>query len=263
MVFKTVHLFAIVVGMLSPVGVSLASRLPSELPQSSQAEMQISLEFPPSPNNRGEVTSSAGGGTRSTDENTTPKVCSSGETLLTALTPGESEAEITISPNPAFFFYIPETEAKEAEFVLQDEVGNLIYDKRFELPETAGIVQVSLPETVALAVDQEYEWQFIILCDPDDITQVEFVQGYIQRSELTPELQSQLETASEPLEKAELYAKERIWQDTLMTVAQLRDSYQTEWEQLLKSVGLEAIASAPITPCCSADEAETPTQPEE
>ena len=264
MMMKTLPLFGLVAGLLSPTVVSLA-HVPQESSPNLHPQMQISLEFPPAPSGEG-ARSSAGGGTRGNDDE--DKICTTGDIPLTALIPNEIDAETTVSANPDLFVFVPENTAKQGQFIMVDEDGKEVYLNTFDIPNEAGIVQVSLPETVTLEVGQTYKWQFVVLCSADNPNQVEFVEGKIKRTELSEDLKTQIEAATEPLEQAKLYAQERIWQDTLMILAKLRESHTTEWEQFLKSVGLDAvIASVPLTPCCVETEAEqeepTPTEPDE
>ncbi|MEL7036884.1 MAG: DUF928 domain-containing protein [Cyanobacteria bacterium J06592_8] len=251
MVIKAFPVLGLVAGLLSPTASSFA--LPLQTPLNSQPQMQISLEFPPSPNREG-AQSSAGGGRRGQDlEN---RVCTTGDIPLTALKPNEDEAEITVSAHPDFFIFVPENTAEEAEFVIVNEDNDEVYLKTFDLSKEAGVVQVSLPKTVMLEVGQTYKWQFVVWCSSDDPSQIEFVEGEIQRTELSEDLETQINATDDPLEQAQLFATEGIWQDTVMIVAKLRESNQAEWEQLLTSVGLDAmIASAPLKPCCIEEEA--------
>ncbi len=259
MAMKALPLFGIVAGLLSPTAMSLAN-VPLQSNPNLQPQMQISLEFPPPPTRSG-AQSSAGGGTRGNDDE--DKTCTTGEIPLTALNPQEIEAQVTISAHPDLFIFVPENTAKQGQFIMVDEQGTDVYIETFDLRNQPEIVQVSLPETIALEVGQTYDWKFVVLCSATDPNQVEFVEGKITRTELSEDLKTQIEAATEPLEQAQLYAQERIWQDTLMIVAKLRQSHTAEWEQLLKSVGLDAIiASAPLTPCCVEEEA-TPSEAEQ
>jgi hypothetical protein len=82
---------------------------------------------------------------------------------------------------------------------------------------------------------------------PDNPT----VEGRIQRIAPNPALSSQLKSLS-AVERAALYGKNGIWYDTLTSLAQQRRSQPKDstlaatWEKLLKSVGLEAIATKPL-----------------
>jgi hypothetical protein len=222
----------------------LATTVSSASPLLSESAIQMSLEFPPVPN-RQSAESSAGGGTRSGDAEVA-NACSQGETPLTALTPKETEVQKTISERPDFFLFVPQTSAQTAEFQLLDAVGNDVYVDTLELPGTSGILQISLPESVTLEEGQTYKWSMDISCDPNDPTVFESVQGQIERIALSEDLKTKIAATNEPLKQAELYAQQRIWQDTLMLMVELRESNPTEWEQLLQSVGLEAIATVPM-----------------
>ncbi|WP_413162998.1 DUF928 domain-containing protein [Capilliphycus salinus ALCB114379] len=259
MTMKALPLFGLVAGLLSPTVASVANIPPQNSPK-IQPQMQISLEFPPAPTRAG-AQDSAGGGTRGNDDGS---ICTKGEIPLTALIPNETETE-TVSPHPDLFVFVPENTAQQGQFTMVDEAGNDVYIETFDLPEKAGIVQISLPETVSLEVGQTYEWIFTLLCSTSDPNKVEFVKGKIKRTELSEDLKTKIEAAKEPLEQAKLYAQERIWQDTLMIVAQLRESHSAELQQLLESVGLNGmIASLPLTPCCVEEVEEKPSssQPE-
>jgi hypothetical protein len=60
-----------------------------------------------------------------------------------------------------------------------------------------------------------------------------------------------------PREQINLYAANGIWHDALTNLAQLRQTnpedaaLMADWESLLKSVNLEAIATEPIVQCCT------------
>ena len=238
MLIKLLQKTALVTGILSTATVSLAH------PLLSSSGLQISLEFPPPPDRPG-LESSAGGGTRSGSEGLASG-CTQGEIPLTALAPVGSEAETTVSARPDFFLYIPATTATAAEFVLIDQMGNDVYTNDLEIPNAPGILQVALPDNITLEEGETYTWQMAVICDPNNPSGDEYVEGKIERIPLSDELKTQVEATNEPLKQAELYAQQRIWQDTLMLMAQVRDSNPTAWTQLLESVGLEAIASVPV-----------------
>lgn len=239
MVMKSLSILSLATAILAPVGVSLASVSPSANP-SFNPPVQISLEFPPAPN-RGKPESTAGGGTRG-------GTCMVGKTKLMALVPDKKTS--TVSASPTFYVYIPETQVKKGDFVLVDKEGNDVYATTIELPTQPSIVQIDLPRTIALGVNQEYTWQFSITCIVNDkgIEQevANYVEVKINRTELDPTLQTKIEQTKDPLEKAKLYASQQIWQDTLMIMAQLRASKQAEWSQLLTSVGLGDLATVPF-----------------
>lgn len=242
---KSISISSILASLFSTAAASFAV-VPVQLPSQSNWESKIAMEWPEVPN-RGGPESTAGGGTRGEIAS-----CSQGETPLTALMPTRNNIGKTAAAKPTFFVYVPKTTAAKAEFLVVDSEGNDVYEKTFELHNTTGIVKLNLPKTAPdLEIGKEYEWQFAIVCDPEDREADEFIQGEIERAELSQELKTKIDRA-EPLDRAKLYAGERIWNDTLAILAELRSSNEKEWKELLKSVGLEAIASAPLTSCCTA-----------
>lgn len=239
---------AICVGLLCPTAASLAA-VPPELPAQSSSEMSIALSFPPPPETQGAPMSTAAGGTRGEGGN----ICLKGG-RATALMPtwNDGEKTLTTAANPTFFVYVPETNGKSAEFIVVDDNWQVVHEKIIQLPSGSGVVQVKLPETApGLEIGKNYYWQLAILCDGDQEIDDEFVGGTISRTSLPKELQAKLEELS-PLEQAELYAEQRIWQDALSVMAQSRSGYETEWKELLKSVGLGKISSEPLLECCTA-----------
>ncbi len=202
------------------------------------------IEFPPVPE-RGEPRRTAGGGSRSYS------CTDNGDIPLTAIVPANNLVT-TVAANPTLFWYVPKTTASEAEFVLIDDQNQEVYLTTLTLDNTNGIVKLSVPETVPLTMGKQYKWFFVLVCDPQERSRDHWVQGILERTELSPELALNLEQEQNTLEQAKLYADALIWQETLSTVAQLRDSQPQAWVDLIKSVGLEAIANKPFLNCCTA-----------
>ncbi|HAZ46549.1 MAG TPA: hypothetical protein DDW76_21230 [Cyanobacteria bacterium UBA11369] len=161
---------------------------------------------------------------------------------------------LTVSERPTFFVYVPQTTAKEATFSLQDASRNLIYRTKVALRETGGVIRITVPETVkALEMDNDYRWVVEIHCiadlDPDN----PFAEGWVRRTSVNANLAGKLETAKTSLERATAYSQEGIWYEALENMAdavrsQPQDSTRIKsWEELLTSVGLQAIAKRPLT----------------
>jgi hypothetical protein len=225
----------ILAGVLSPALISQAS-VPPQLP-SRQIDGRISLEFPPAAD-RGAPERTAGGGVRGdscVEQEATP---------LTALMP-VNNVGTTVSANPTLFVYVPKTNVKEAEFSVSDDQGKDVYLETVKLTGEAGILKVSMPESADLKTGKDYTWSFSIICNAQERSGDIYVRGLLQRTELSDAVKSELEKLP-LLEQAKIYAKAKVWNETLALVAQLRNSSPKEWEQLLKSVGLEAIAEAPF-----------------
>jgi len=244
--------------LLSP-GLVIFSSLPVGLRAQPYPEWKVSLEFPV--DNVGQPDSTIGGGKRGSsclEKSQEEKMPLIGlmpiRNKLNWRTRVPGNQTLTVAANPTFFVYVSETTAKSAEFLLSDDQDNEVYQTTLRLPSvpssdvsTPGIVKVSLPANVSLETGKNYHWVFALNCmaADGDLSGTLYVDGWIQRTELSPDLKTKIEQAT-PLEQAQLYAKARIWSETLMLVSQLRSSKPDEWEELLNSVGLTQIAQAPF-----------------
>ncbi|MBW4478756.1 MAG: DUF928 domain-containing protein [Tolypothrix brevis GSE-NOS-MK-07-07A] len=172
----------------------------------------------------------------------------------TSVTP-KTDPQLTTAAYPSFFVYVPQNSAQALEFVLQDNTSNReLYKTTLKPNKESGIVRVNFPNNgnlPSLQNGKEYAWTFSIVCNTQSRDKDIEVTGSIQRIQADPNLAIQLQKA-QPRERAALYATSGIWQDTLTTVADLRRTnpndlaVKADWEDLLKSVGLEKIASSPL-----------------
>lgn len=158
---------------------------------------------------------------------------------------------VTVSEFPSFFFYIPEIDGPSPEvtafFGIVDENNQIIYETQLNLPETVGIIKIEGTETAAkpsLEVGKIYRWYW-------EIEGGGILTGTVQRVEADPELTEALKRAT-PEDYPDLYIDAGIWYDSLSVLAELRQAdpdnsnLTTRWQKLLASVGLEAIADAPL-----------------
>lgn len=97
----------------------------------------------------------------------------------------------------------------------------------------------------------KYHWYFKLYCgQPQNQPEYFYVDAWVQRVSLTPELQKQLGKAKPRDYTA--YATNNIWYDAVTTLAELRRTNPgdrvlgQEWTELFKAVGLEELAQAPI-----------------
>ncbi|MBD0345662.1 MAG: DUF928 domain-containing protein [Coleofasciculus sp. Co-bin14] len=191
----------------------------------------------------------AGGASRDTGR--CPQDTTALATSVTPLMPATRQG-LTVAEHPTFFVYVPQTSAQKALFVLKDDKEDYYYQKIVSIPRMAGIVSFKLPaDAPAIEIGKSYKWSFVMICGegirPDSPT----VEGRIERIAPNPTLSKQLNTLL-PLERAAMYGKDGIWYDTLTTLAQLKRSQPNDvtlaanWQELLTSVGLEAIATKPL-----------------
>jgi Domain of Unknown Function (DUF928) len=186
------------------------------------------------------------------------KACIPNKQRLTALTPGLDVQRTTIA-NPTFFFYVPQTSAPVMELVLEDDQEEVIYQKILPAPGKPGIVSLNVPADAnfpGLKVGKSYKWYFSLICDRNERSSDYVVKGSIERITLDQTLKTQLEKAK-PEEQAAIYALSGIWENSLTMLAQLRKSspnslaIKSDWEDLLRSGGLEEIVQEPLVPCCT------------
>ncbi|HAX76954.1 MAG TPA: hypothetical protein DCY88_14230 [Cyanobacteria bacterium UBA11372] len=189
---------------------------------------------------------------------------------LTALVPGkETWKEVdgnkvpdsksfltsTVANRPTFWVYVPELpeNMRVGEFVLQDSAGEDIYRTLLTLPDKPGIISISLPQNsqYALETGKKYYWYFKLYCgDPQQTSDYYYVDAWIERVALTPELESQLK-AAKPREYI-AYAANNFWYDALTNLADLRRTDGSnarliqEWIDILTKLDLQDLAQEPI-----------------
>ncbi len=177
---------------------------------------------------------------------------------IASLTPkdkeGTDEVALTLSNRPSFFFYLPSSPARTAEFLLlTDDDSTIVYQQTFPLPERAGVVEYQLPaDAPSLEVGKQYHWFITLGCDTAmGASGNPTVEGWIERTEAPSALVKALQKADSGT-YATLYAESGIWHETLAFLANERRKAPTssrslaDWRDLLKSVGLERIANEPL-----------------
>jgi hypothetical protein len=218
----------------------------------SQSSSVIALKFP-NTGNRGKPKHSAGGGVRGDQDN-----CLSQDATgisLAAILPNRENITQTTLDNPRLPIFIAQTQAKSGELVITDRNNREVYVATYPLPQRSGIIQLDLPAKAKLQPNQTYNWSFMVVCDLNYRNRDYFIQGQLTYTEPDPSLSKQLQGSSN-LEKAEKYAASQLWFETMTQIEEIRRTNpqqgQELWGELLKSVGLEPLASAPILDCCTA-----------
>jgi hypothetical protein len=234
--------------LLSPALVGFAPN-PSQPTDSSIAPTWVSINFPNSPGNGRRPNRTASGGARSlcyvegTRQQALP---------MTVLMP-TNNVGTTVEADPSLFLYIPRSRIDGGEVVIfEQDSDREVYVKQFDLSnkpsDAAGVVKIELQEA-NLEPGKTYDWTFSPFCVSDngkvDYLGDVYVEGSFQRTELTTAQDTQLKQAETPLEKAQIYARSGVWNETLNLVEQLRPSDPQEWMNLLTSVELDELAQAP------------------
>lgn len=189
---------------------------------------------------------------------------------LTALMPSSGVGLTVAGKSTTFFIYLPSTSALTGEFVLQDEAGTeQLYQMMIELTSTPGIIRVTVPlDELSLKSGEYYRWYFSILCDPSDRAADLFVSGWLKPMDVSPSLMADLENATTPLERAEIYGNNGFWYpnlELLVDTQQSPNDLSTEakigWDDLLSSelVNLKSMINQPFLDCCEMENQPLPT----
>jgi Domain of Unknown Function (DUF928) len=191
----------------------------------------------------------AGGASRDTSAVNNPGT--SFPANLMALVPQEFNGN-TLASHPTLMVFMPESNAEEAVFSLKDEDGNLIYQTVLPISGEAGIAKIQIPSSVpALEVGKNYQWLTALITEGRLTPSTPYVDGWIQRIAATPEMAKALQI-KDPIARAQSLANQGIWYDTAATLVELREAQPENaaslknWQELLVSVGLKEIESAPL-----------------
>jgi Domain of Unknown Function (DUF928) len=155
--------------------------------------------------------------------------------------------EQTLSDRPTFFVYMPNGVATRAKMTVQNEARTQQLDSVvFNLNGKSGVVGVPMSATARpLQVGQKYLWQMTIYCDTAGKLPSVTVNGWVERV-AAPALSGSLQ------ERAAVLAEQGIWQDALLTLAQLRQqqpqsaTIAADWNDLMTSAGLSTLSQVPI-----------------
>ena len=234
------------------------------LPTAQATPMQSSLVSinytPPPPPDRGAPGNRGEGASRGcTSHAGHPMMALAPEQTLNATSGAASITQVwglTTTDHPRFWFSVPYDPAKVSaiEFVLQNDQEQAIYRAPIPVPPASGIMAVQLPSTVGgLEINRQYHWFFKVrtVCESNQAATLDYVEGWIQRIQLEQGLSDRL-TQATPQQRAALYAANSIWYDALTTLAELKlakpedRAIAQDWTDLLKSVGLENLATQPL-----------------
>jgi Domain of Unknown Function (DUF928) len=220
----------------------------------------VSISYmPPPPPDRGAPGNRGEGASRGCIAGSQPLMALVPEQTLSTTsdaTPITQVWGLTSVEHPRFWFSVPYESAKVSaiEFVLQNHQDQTVYRTPISIPSTPGIISVQLPSTVGgLETNQQYHWFLKVrsMCEPDQGLTLDYVEGWVQRTQLDQGLSDRLTQAS-PQQQAALYAEHGIWYDALTTLAELRlaqpenRAIAQDWTELLKAVGLENLATQPL-----------------
>ncbi len=159
----------------------------------------------------------------------------------------------TVASHPTFYVYLPTSSVKQVFFSIQDKNKQNLYQTTLEVSGEGGILSFTLPEDAPeLELDKDYQWFFATI-EPKGILRPDNygVTGWIKR--VAPPTAAVADADLSAIERAALYANAGIWYDTLSLIARAKleqpnnSSLQGEWQDLLKQVDLDTVATQPLT----------------
>ncbi len=170
---------------------------------------------------------------------------------LIALLP-QSFYGTTVSERPTILVYLPASNAKEAVFSLKDEAGIMQHQMTIPVAGKTGVIAVKLPANApALAVGKNYQWFLAVKVDGQLSPSTPYVDGWIQRIQPSTDLARAMQQEN-ALKRTEALGKNGVWYDCVATLAALHTAQPTntsltqQWEELLSSVGLKEVVTAPL-----------------
>lgn len=197
---------------------------------------------------------------------------------LTALVPMLREGKeaplfvgSTTEAHPTLWFYLPYalTPNHPAELRIEEPDPE---DNQFTIQRTIltlkqaqpGVMRIQLPKTEApLPFNQIVHWKFVVRCDEKDTSVNQFVDISMIRLKTEPKLLQGILLAP-PIERSKRYMQAGIWNEALTIMANLRlqqpkdGTIEKEWQSLLKTAGLDEVATQPLNTCCEVPLREKP-----
>lgn len=202
----------------------------SELLNLSNSEAQmISLDLPDAPSDGNITTGTVGGGRRAPDNRCTDSTQAPLTVLMSRqvnhIESLDSDAQ---NSNLSVYWYLPETKALRAEFLILGNNTQFVYFQEFEIPQNKkGLVRLDLPNNLNLQENNVYKWELALVCQEFDRSSDEYVWGAIeplnnnQESQLNNELESARNNPSQEnassIEEAmaNVYIRHNLWHKVL------------------------------------------------
>lgn len=184
----------------------------------------------------------ASGGTR------TGACSTASQPSLTALAP-ISHVGKTVSKQPTFAWFVPDTKSYPMEFSLYEykSNGKLEEIESFELSSKPGIMKYSIPENkLNFSVGKRYRWQIALLCDPNNPSKDLSAEAELEVAPIPNNLASQIQQAQNSIQKARIYAQEGFWYDALAETLKSSQNQQFKLTLLEKLSDLEAKAATTL-----------------
>ncbi|MEL6471185.1 MAG: DUF928 domain-containing protein [Cyanobacteria bacterium J06623_4] len=176
------------------------------------------VRWTPNPE-RGSASSTMSGGRRGTASSACALDAEVPDPAITLLVP-EGTTGLTTKAQPTLSWYLESENVVDMEFVLSHPNNpEPVYTKR--LQSGAGLIEVTLPDSVALEADTRYRWTVFVTCNGGEYEI--HARSFVERV-VDSEVEAAV-AAMTPSDQANAYAVRGIWYDALNTLV---DSYRQE-----------------------------------
>jgi len=171
------------------------------------------VRWTPNPN-RGSASSTMSGGRRGTAASACALDNNMPDPAITLLVP-EGTVGLTTKANPTLSWYLESEHNVEMEFMLSHpDRPDPVYTKR--LQSSTGLVEVALPESVALEADTLYRWTVFVTCNGGEYEI--HARSFVERVDDAEAVAAV--AAAQPEDQANAYAVRGIWYDALNTLVE-------------------------------------------
>ena len=152
--------------------------------------------------------------------------CDGNSILSTILASGNRVGQ-TVSTHPTFVWFIDDNQPRKMEFIIYEPIQDNQYKKVYQTTKTttSGIMSFTLPnDEPPLKPNKIYVSQITIFCEPNSPSTALFDLVYFEVVNVSSTLISELENASNSLEKVNIYAESGLWFDAMKEALKLSPS---------------------------------------
>lgn len=178
-------------------------------------------------------------------------VCSDiAEAPLTPLAPMSHFGQ-TVSQQPIFAWFVPETKTYPMEFSLYEYSANGKGKeiKSIDLSSKPGIMTYSIPkDEFKFSVGKKYIWQIALLCDTNNPAKDLYVEAVIEVVPMPNYLGNQIAQTTTSIQKSQIYAREGFWYDAFTEISKPSHNKQFNLSLIKKLGDLETNAAINSSP---------------
>lgn len=170
------------------------------------------------------------------------------ETSLTASAPISHFGQ-TVSQQPIFAWFVPDTKAYPMEFSLYEysASGKGKEIKSFDFQSQPGIMKFSIPkDKFNFSVGKKYLWQIALLCDTNNPAKDLYTELVIEVVPMPINLASQITQTTNSIERARIYGEAGFWYDALAETLKIPQNKEFTLKLLEKLGVLEAQAATTL-----------------